>query len=121
MLPSPGSHYPKTVRWSYQNEVRRLAIVGFSGALGVLVLGWVFFASEALGLPSVLAPLAEVRSFAVLVVHPLLVFEVLLPFFPFGSYNGRRVWDYRPLLWAVLATGDTLFRIETRYVPRREH
>ncbi len=105
VLPSPGSHYPKTVRWSYHNEVRRLGIVGLSGALGVLALGWLLFAHEALGFPGVPARLAEVRNFAALVVHPLLVFEVLLPFFPFASYNGRRVWDYRPSLWAVLAAG----------------
>ncbi len=105
VLPSPGSCYPRTVRWSYQTELRRLGIVAFSGALGILALGWLLFASEAAGFPGIPASVSVVLTYAAFVVEPLLVFEVLLPFFPFASYNGRRVWDYRPVLWAFLAAG----------------
>jgi hypothetical protein len=34
----------------------------------------------------------------------LALFEVLLPFSIFVSFNGRRVWDWSRPAWAVLAT-----------------
>ncbi len=33
----------------------------------------------------------------------LALFEVLLPFSVFVSFNGRRVWDWNRAAWAVLA------------------
>jgi hypothetical protein len=33
----------------------------------------------------------------------LALFEVLLPFSIFVSFNGRRVWDWSRPAWAVLA------------------
>ena len=33
----------------------------------------------------------------------LALFEVLLPFSIFVSFNGRRVWDWSRAAWAVLA------------------
>jgi hypothetical protein len=33
----------------------------------------------------------------------LALFDVLLPFSIFASFNGRRVWDWSRPMWAVLA------------------
>lgn len=102
---SPGSYYPKSVRWSYRTELPRLATVAFSGACAVLGLAWLLLAYQAAGLAGTPALISDVLALAVLPVQALLLFEVLLPFFPFGSYNGRRVWDHRRVLWALLAAG----------------
>ena len=103
VFPSPGSYYPETVRWSYRAELRRVAAVAASGAAAVLVLAWLLLAYELGGFERVPAPLHDMLGFAVFLSQGLLVFEILLPFFPFGSYNGRRVWDLHRGLWAVLA------------------
>ncbi len=105
LFPSPGSHYPKTVRWSYRTELPRLAIVAFSGAFAVLALAWLILAYEAAGLADAPGALTDVLALAVLPVQALLLFEVLLPFFPFASFNGRRVLDYSRVLWILLAAG----------------
>ena len=100
---SPGSYYPKSVRWSYRTELPRLATVAFSGACAVVVLAWLLLAYQAAGFAGTPAVIGDVLALAVLPVQALLVFEVLLPFFPFASYNGRRVWDHHRALWALLA------------------
>ncbi len=106
VLPSPGSYYPKPARWSYRAELPRLAIVAFFGALSVLVLAWLLGAYEAAALgSSAPAVVNDLLRLAVVPVQALLVFEVLLPFFPFASYNGRRVWDHDRALWGILAAG----------------
>jgi len=33
----------------------------------------------------------------------LAAFDVLLPFSPFASFDGRRVWDWNRAAWGVLA------------------
>jgi hypothetical protein len=37
----------------------------------------------------------------------LALFEVLLPFFLFASFNGRRVWDWSRPAWVPLAVAAT--------------
>jgi hypothetical protein len=32
----------------------------------------------------------------------LAVIDVLLPFFPFVSFGGRRIWDWNRVAWGVL-------------------
>ena len=105
LLPSPGSHYPKPVRWSYQAELSRLSIVAFSGAFAVLALAWLLLAHDASALAGSPALMSDILALSVLPAQSLLVFEVLLPFFPFSSYNGRRVWDHHRMLWIPLAVG----------------
>lgn len=106
IFPSPGSYYPKSVRWSYRKKLSRLAIVSFFGAFSVLVLAWFLFAYEALAVASI-APAAinDLFKTTFTLAYSLLIFEVLLPFFPFESYNGRRVWDQHRILWGILAVG----------------
>jgi hypothetical protein len=44
-----------------------------------------------------------VWRFGRVVGEMLALFEVLLPFSIFVSFNGRRVWGWSRLAWAVLA------------------
>jgi hypothetical protein len=38
-----------------------------------------------------------------LVGKSLVLFDIAMPFFPFVSFNGRRLWDWNKIVWAVLA------------------
>ena len=38
---------------------------------------------------------------AFLIAVIILVFDVLLPFFPFSCFNGRRLWDWNKAVWAA--------------------
>ena len=44
LLPSTGSYYPGSLRWSYQQELPRLGLIAFNGSLAVLSLAWVMYA-----------------------------------------------------------------------------
>ncbi len=101
----PGSHYPRTVRWSYRSELPRLGPVAFAGSLAVLVLGWLLYALYAVGGFGVTDLVHGTLERAMQAARILLLFDVLLPFFPFGSFNGRRVLDYSRVLWVLLAAG----------------
>ncbi|SIQ40413.1 Acetyltransferase (GNAT) family protein [Alkalispirochaeta americana] len=105
LFPTPGSHYPVETRWNYRSKLPRLAAVAFSGAFAVLALAWFLLACETWGLAQSPRALASILALAVAPVQALLVFEVLLPWFPFASFNGRRVLDHHRLLWAGLAIG----------------
>ena len=56
------------------------------------------------------APLAGAAALA----RVMLVFEVLLPFFPLACYNGRRVLDWKPIGWAVIAAATVALLIAGR-------
>ncbi|WP_408956600.1 hypothetical protein [Natroniella sp. ANB-PHB2] len=106
IFPFPGSYYPKLVRWSYRKKLSQLATVSFFGALSVLILAWFLFAYEALAIASTaLAVISDLLRTSFFLAYSLLIYKVLLPFFSFESYNGRRVWDQHRILWGVLAAG----------------
>ncbi|WP_027340616.1 GNAT family N-acetyltransferase [Halonatronum saccharophilum] len=106
VFPSPGCYYPKQVRWSYRKKLSQLAIISFFGALSVLILAWLIFAYQALAISNI-APemISNLLRTSFFLAYSLLIYEVLLPLFPFESYNGRRVWDYNRTLWGILAAG----------------
>ncbi|POR04148.1 hypothetical protein AU468_04020 [Alkalispirochaeta sphaeroplastigenens] len=105
LFPTPGSHYPVEIRWNYRTKLPRLAAVAFSGALALLALAWLLLVFETRGLAEGPGLPARLLTLAVMPLHTLLVFEILLPWFPFASFNGRRVLDHHRLLWAALAIG----------------
>lgn len=88
----PGSVYPQGDQWRYRDEVRRLGIISFAGALVVL-----------LGLWS-LVPLSSLDPrfwIAVTPLSALAIVDVALPFL--RSYNSARVWQWsRPAALLLL-------------------
>jgi hypothetical protein len=38
----------------------------------------------------------------------LILFDIVLVFFPFVSFNGRRIWDWNKLLWGFLALATVM-------------
>ncbi len=100
-FPTPGSVYPRSGVWRYRDLVPKLGPTAFAGASAVLVFAWAAWASLRFGgpPPEIAAWLRAAHTAGLM----LALFEVLLPFFPFASFNGRRVWDWNRPAWGVLA------------------
>ena len=95
---APGGLYPQARTWSSRALAPALARVAFAGVGAVLVLGWAaWFAADLLGWA---AGVAEMMLFYARV---LLVFDVLLPFFPFTAFAGRRMLEASRAGWAAMA------------------
>jgi len=96
---APGGLYPRARTWSLRELGPQLAVVSGAGVAAVLVLGW---AAQLLsGWSAVAGAAAPVLFYARL----LLLFDVLLPFFPMTAFAGRRVWEASRVAWAVAALG----------------
>lgn len=101
LYPSPGNFYPTTERWRYREWLPKLGPVALAGLLPGLLLSWGLWA---LGRFGNLGP--EIRvwcNIGTMIGVSLSIFDGLLAFFPFASFNARRVWDWKPWLWGVLA------------------
>jgi len=93
-LPVPGAFYPEGNDWTYQNKLTKLARQSLASSSGLLVLGWFLncnFISDTNFIEVLLIALTNMA-----------IFDIALPFFPFVSYNGRRIWDYNKLIWLIL-------------------
>jgi len=100
-FPAVGSIYPRQGVWSYRDLISKLGPVAFAGALAVLVFAWVTWALAGFGgLSLEITQWVDGARRAGLM---LAVFDVLLPFSPFASFDGRRVWDWNRAAWGVLA------------------
>jgi GNAT superfamily N-acetyltransferase len=100
-FPTPGSVYPQAGTWRYRNLVSKLGPMAFAGASAVLAFTWAAWALVRLGEPPL--EIYEWLRAAHSAGQMLALFEVLLPFSIFVSFNGRRVWDWSRPAWAVLA------------------
>jgi hypothetical protein len=100
-FPTPGSVYPRGGIWRYRNLLAQLGPSAFAGASAVLVFAWVTWGLLRFG--GVPPEIASWLRFAQVAGQMLALFEVLLPFSIFVSFNGRRVWDWSRPAWALLA------------------
>lgn len=100
-LPAPGSLYPAGDRWTYREVLPRWAPLALAGVLPVLALAWAMWGLARWdGLPpEARLWVVNLRRMAVLTAF----FDSVMAFFPFVSYNGRRLWDWNRLVWAVVA------------------
>jgi len=96
---APGGLYPRATTWSARELGPRLALVSVAGVVAVLVLGWAASLLAQSGTGPALT--ASVAFYARL----LLLFDVLLPFFPMTAFAGRRVLDASRPTWIALAVG----------------
>lgn len=92
---APGGLYPDRVTYRYSDLLPKLGPVALAGTALTLALGWALWAAQGTLAGDLL--LNYIRVF--------LIFDVLLPFFPMASFNGRRVLDWNRYLWALLAAG----------------
>lgn len=100
MFPIPGSLYPATYQWRYRELLSRLGWMAVAGTLPVLILVWGVWALVELNGP--LPYLSDWLEVLLLVGKPLVLFDIAMPFFPFVSFNGRRLWDWNKAVWGVL-------------------
>jgi GNAT superfamily N-acetyltransferase len=101
IYPNPGSYYPRTDRWRYREWVPKLGPVALAGIVPTLLISWGLWAVDRWG--SLSYAWKPWHSVAVMIGVMLSILDVLTIFFPLVSYNGRRVWDWKPWLWGVLA------------------
>ena len=101
LFPMPGAVYPTSDRWRYRDLLPRLGCIALAGALPALALTWGAWALSRFG---ALPPGVETwLGYAGFIGKPLALFDVALPFFPFASFNGRRIWDWNRVAWGILA------------------
>ncbi|MCP4540240.1 MAG: GNAT family N-acetyltransferase [Chloroflexi bacterium] len=99
--PVLGSLYPTSDRWRYRDLLPKLGTVALSGVLPALALTWGAWALSRFG---GLGPEASSWiSSAMTMGLVMMLFDVVLVFFPFVSFNGRRIWDWNKLLWGLCA------------------
>ena len=104
IFPIPGSVYPRALRWRYRDLLPKLGPVAAVGAGELVSLGWLLwvltrFIDPAVGWYGAL-------TVAAALTRVMLVFDVVLPVFPLVCYNGRRVLDWKPGVWALLAAAS---------------
>jgi ribosomal protein S18 acetylase RimI-like enzyme len=100
-FPAPGSVYPRQGVWSYRDLMPKLGPISFAGASAGLLFAWAAWATSRFGGPS---PEAAVWLRAAHTAGIMLAaFDVLLPFSPFASFDGRRIWDWNRPAWIVTA------------------
>jgi ribosomal protein S18 acetylase RimI-like enzyme len=100
-LPVPGSVYPRQGVWRYSDLLPKLGPIAFAGASVVLIFAWEAWALEQFGGPS--PEVSQWFDAARMAGLILAAFDVLLPFSPFASFDGRRVWDWSRPAWGILA------------------
>jgi hypothetical protein len=100
-LPAPGSVYPRGAAWRYRDLLSKLGPTAFAGTSAVLIFAWSVWALLRFGWSSPEIATGLHATYAA--GMPLVLLEVLLPFFPFASFNGRRIWDWSRPAWGVLA------------------
>jgi GNAT superfamily N-acetyltransferase len=100
-FPVPGSLYPKQPLWRYRDQRKEYGLIGLAGILPALAIAWaLFFLLRITSLP---ASVNSLLSLAFTGAFFFAIFDVLPIFFPFVSFNGRRIWDWNKAVWAICA------------------
>jgi len=78
-----------------------LGKIALAGSLPALLISLtLFFLGRFLPLSSILENVLATGFRAALVIA---VVDTLIPFFPFVSFNGRRLWDWNRWIWGLMA------------------
>lgn len=97
--PNPGGLYPADEDWRYRDLIPKLGPAALAGVCStLLLLGALRVAAHWGGQPQ---PPAW-HALGIWLGASLAIMD-LIPFFPLQSYNGRRIWDWKPWLWLLTA------------------
>lgn len=95
--PIPGNLYPREKDLSYRSVLPKMGPVALTGALPILAVALIIkVTGEA-------APGSGMLYNIAWLANTMVFFDILLPFFPFTSYNGRRIWDWNKCVWSAMA------------------
>ncbi len=99
-VPAPGSFYPVKENWSYREVQSTLGTMAFVASLFHILLLYAchYFLTTELS-PQINTMVNQGFQIGLTIA----IVDILLPFFPFTSYNGRRVLEWNKGLWAVIA------------------
>ncbi len=100
-FPVPGSVYPKQTAWRYPELKKKLGIIGLNGIASTTLVLSIFILIQKF--VSTDHSLSTFVAYNILIGKNMIFFNVLIPIFPLGCYDSRRVFDNSKLLWAVLA------------------
>ncbi len=107
IFPAPGGLYPREHDWRYRELLPTLGRMALAATLVVLLLIWgTWGLREFVTLD---ARLHDWLGYVLFAGIPLAVLDTFFIFFPFNSYNGRRVWDWNRWLWGLLALATLAF------------
>lgn len=111
-VPLPGTVYPRAQSYRYRDVLSAIGPASLAAGLALVLL---HAGLVVLDLPaSSPAWLGQMQSFALSLFFPILLVDLLLPFFPLWGYLGRQVWNWSRAGWVVLALaaiGSIVLRI----------
>ncbi|MDG5816118.1 GNAT family N-acetyltransferase [Chitinispirillales bacterium ANBcel5] len=97
-FPVLGNVYPAEKVWKYSENIPQLGKIALSGILIVaLPIFGVWSYAQQSGTSNMF-----IHSFISIGIF-FLIFDLLLFFFPFSGFNGKRLWDWNKFLWALLS------------------
>lgn len=99
-MAAPGSLYPVEKNWRYKDHIPQLGKMALVSSVCLISLIWCI--GLLLNHNFIVEHWLHSLETAFLVGTGLLVVDVTLPFFPFSSFNGRRLWDWNKLAWGIL-------------------
>ncbi len=97
IMPAPGTLYPKDQVYRYRDEIPRLGVMAFAGVAELLGTGWILLLLTRSGVLTFSDALP--LQVALTYIRVFLIFDVLIPVFPFECFNGKRILDWNRLLW----------------------
>ena len=113
-FPVPGGLYLKQPLWRYRDRIPEFGRIGLAGALPTLLLSWTLILLRYF-IPS--SPWVGTMFNAMFQgAYFFAIFDILLVFFPFVSFNGRRIWDWNKLTWLVCALAVVALFIVDRFI-----
>ncbi len=109
VFPLPGNLYPVRHDWRFSEEAPRLGRMAAAGGAAVLLVGWLILAVTRWAAPPAAA---DWLGYGVMVAKNMAFFDLVLIFFPFSCFNGRLIFAWNRVVWAVMAAlGLALFLI----------
>ena len=99
-FPIPGGLYPNKNTWRYRELIPLYGRIALAGSSPALIVSWAAFLL--LRFTSLTAWAAAVLSSVLEAAILFAIFDIVLFFFPFVSFNSRRLWDWHKGVWALL-------------------
>lgn len=99
-FPMPGTLYPAKRLWSYRRLIKPLTGMAFAGTISILILAWIVTLLKHFSLlPYTDHPIWQYITWQ---GKFLILWDLALPFYPFSSLNGQRIFERNRIVWLLL-------------------